>query len=87
MGNRLSRILAFNRTPPIQETYEKWNGTLRTQHLQKRLEKATTNPQRKEIENEMTDATKSTNIIQFSSKKRTPEGNYGRTTGDDQLIK
>ena len=63
MGNRLSRILNFNRTPAIQEIYEKWNGTLRTRNPQKRLDKATTKKHRKEKEDKRSDATKSTNII------------------------
>ena len=53
----------------------------------KRLLKATTNAEKQEIKLKLKEATKASNIIQFSSKKETTEGNYERTEGDDKLIK
>ena len=72
MCNKLSRILNFNRTPAIQEIYDEWNGNLRTRNLQKRLNKATSNSLKKEIEHKMEEAIKSTNIIRLSAKQNTP---------------
>ena len=87
MGNRLSKILNTNRTPAINEVYEKWNGKLRTRNLEKKLTNAVTNQHKKEIKDKIKYANKSTNVIRFSTNTINPKEVYEEIKGDDRLIK
>ena len=87
MGSRLSKMLNSNRTTAITEIYEKWNGKLRTRNLEKKLTNATTNRQKKEINDNIKYANKSTNTVHFCTKIIYPNGAIKEIEGDDRLIK